>query len=167
MADAAAGQSPTKSFPRQPLLDDRVIIYILVIVKDDKPVPQGLAKDHPDNSRQKNTDPRNQPIRIRPCRQTAIRFQRAADCRVRFVNGRRNRRVQPNSRGFFLRSSTHEVELRITATLESQTGSPAAPWQARIGWTDFHFKCRIIKQFCKRRIMFRQTNLLYCHSLSK
>ena len=40
-------------------------------------------------------------------------------------------------------------------------------WWWGQGTPAFHFKYRMLKQFCKRRMVFRRTNLLNCQSLNK
>jgi hypothetical protein len=63
-----------------------VFIHIQVVVVIDKVVPQRLAEDYPDNSRQKNADPNNRPA-ITQTSRTAFGFRQAGVCHSRhFTN---------------------------------------------------------------------------------
>ena len=80
------GKCPDDPLERQTPGNFRVFIYVKVVVVVDKLVTQCLAENHPNNRRQKNADPGDQPAVIQPGRRT-FGFQKAAVSRFRHLTG--------------------------------------------------------------------------------
>src|SRR5208283_2529697 len=88
----AMSKRPLDSVQVQPANDHRIFIHVRVVVVVDELVMQRLAEDHPDNRRQKNADPENQPAGVLHCR-----------C----FNGQRSGRTRWLGSGFFAYTYAH------------------------------------------------------------